>query len=151
MFTKITRLPMKLSPLAVAVALAGCGGGGGGGSVPTPVGTNPPPAPTSTSVTASGVVTGFSSVFVDGVKYEAEGDTVVAVEDESEIRGDDSRLRIGMKVRVRATETGGVRVAERIEYDEDLKGPARDVMPDAENPGIGTFSVVRQSVIVVTT
>jgi hypothetical protein len=100
------------------------------------------------AITAAGVVTGFSSVFMDGVKYEVESDTVVSIEGEDDSIGDDSRLRVGMKVRVRATESDGVRVAERIEYDEDLKGPAMDVMSDATNPGLGTFSVVHQGVTV---
>ena len=133
--------------------LAACGGGGGGSSTgptpaPTPPTGTPPSDPTPISVIASGVITGFSSVWVNDAKFEIDGDTVVAIEDEAEILGDDSRLRIGMKVRIRASETDGDRVAERIDFDEDLKGPARDVVPDALNPAIGTFSVIGQSVIV---
>ncbi len=117
--------------------LLACGGGGSGGD-----GASPSP------VVASGVITGFSSVFVNGVRYEVEGGTVVAVEGESERRGDDSRLRIGMKVRVRANERAGQRVAERIEFDDDLKGPARNVNPEPADPSLGRFSVIGRTVIV---
>jgi hypothetical protein len=125
----------------------GCGGGGGNSEI-----ANPPPtaaAPQPTPVLASGVITGFGSVFVNGARYEVESDTVVDFEDEAERVGDDSDLRIGMKVRVRAEEDeNGVRVAQRIEYDEDLKGPARNVIPDADDPRIGTFEAVGVAVIV---
>ncbi|XOV83003.1 MAG: DUF5666 domain-containing protein [bacterium] len=132
-----------------ALGLSACGGGGGGGSAsaPPPAGTTPPSA-APIPVTASGVITGFSSVFVNGARYEVASDTVVAVEGETERLGDDSALRIGMKVRVRANETDGQRVAERIDYDDDLKGPATDVMVNPGNPGLGSFSVMRQSVVV---
>jgi hypothetical protein len=131
-----------------ALGLSGCGGGGGGSSsAPPPSGANPPPA-ASIAVTASGVITGFSSVFVNGARYEVENDTIVAIEGENEQLGDDSALRVGMKVRIRANEQDGQRVAERIEYDDDLKGPARDVIVDSTDPSLGSFIVIGQSVVV---
>ena len=143
---------MNRSILLVGVfslLLTACGGGGGGSSpAPAPIATAPPTAQPPVGVTASGVVTGFGSVFIDAVKYEVENDTVVAIEGAADVSGDDSELRVGMKVRVHAVERDNERVAERIEYDDDLKGPARNVMPDALNPETGTFSVLRQSVIV---
>jgi len=126
-------LPMAL----VMTALMACGGGGGGSE-----GTSP------TTVASSGVITGFSSVFVGGVRYEVEGGTVVAVEGERERLGDDRSLRIGMKVRIRANERAGRRFAERIEFDDDLKGPARNVAPDPADPSLGRFSVIGRTVIV---
>jgi len=142
-----SRFVSRLSPLAIAISLAGCGGGGGGGSSSAPITTTPPPA-VPLSVLASGVVTGFSSVFVNGVRYEVENGTLVSVEGEEDVSGDDTLLRMGMKVRVQARETSGTRVAEHIEYDDDLKGPARDVTSNAADPGIGSFTVMRQSVFV---
>ena len=126
----------------------GCGGGGGdsGGSAGSgPIAGSPDP----TVVTASGVITGFSSVYVNGARYEVESDTVVAIEDEAEQMGDDSALRVGMKVRIRGEEDdSGRRVAHRIDYDEDLKGPARNVVPDADNPELGRFEVLGVGVVV---
>lgn len=127
----------------------GCGGGGGGNSgmanAPAPAASTPQPTP----VTASGVITGFSSVFVNGERYEVESDTVVAVKDEAEQMGDDSALRVGMKVRIHGEEDdSGARTAQRIEYDDDLKGPARNVMPDTDAPQYGSFDVLGVAVIV---
>lgn len=119
--------------LALAAALAACGGGGsssGGGS---------------TAVTSTGVITGFGSVFVNGTRYDTSG-AVVEFEN-GDLRTEDD-LRLGMKVRVRATESGGERRALRIRFDNDFKGPARDVTPDADNPAIGTFTVLGQQVTV---
>jgi hypothetical protein len=130
----------------ITLSLTACGGGGGSSGT-APAAANPPPT-TATGITASGIITGFSSVFVDGVKYEVENGTVVAIEGESEATGDDSGLRVGMKVRVEATEDDGIRTADRIEYDGDLKGPARDVKSDSLDPGIGTLTVLGQTVIV---
>jgi len=130
----------------LVISSYGCGGGGGGGNAANAPA--PAPAPQPVTVTSSGVITGFGSVFVNRVKHEVENDTVVAIEDEAETMGDDSALRVGMKVRIRAVERNGVRVAERIEFDEDLKGPARNVSPDPDDPRIGTFASVGQIVVV---
>ncbi len=121
----------------LAALLAACSGGGGSGDGASP-----------TTVGSTGVITGFSSVFVNGVRYEVEGGTVVAVEGEGERLGDDSPLRIGMKVRIRASERAGRRFAERIEFDDDLKGPARNVTPDPMDPSLGRFTVIGRTVIV---
>lgn len=134
--TKRTRPIRRFYSVGAAMLLAACGGGGGGSGDGT------------SSVAATGTITGFSSVFVSGTKYEVDGGTIVAVEGEGERRGDDSPLRLGMKVRVRATERGGQRIAERIEFDDDLKGPARNVTPDGTEPGIGSFTVIGRRVIV---
>ena len=134
----------------LAISSYGCGGGNSSAANPPPAAAAPAPAnPEPTAVTSSGVISGFGSVFVNGVKHEVESDTVVAIEDEAESVGDDSALRIGMKVRIRAVEgEDGVRVAERIEFDEDLKGPARDVSPDPDDPRLGTFVSIGQIVVV---
>ncbi len=124
----------------------GCGGGDDSSDAAD---ARSPAALQATPVTASGVITGFSSVFVNGTRYQVESDTVVAIEDQDEQVGDDSDLRIGMRVRIRGEEDDdGVRTAHRIEYDEDLKGPARNVTPDGDRPQLGTFEVLGVEVIV---
>ena len=78
--------------LGLAGVLTGCGGGGGGGG---------DAALSSGTVTATGVssgaITGFGSVFVNGVKFNTDSAEV--------FRGDDQlndvrELSIGMLVRV---------------------------------------------------
>jgi len=133
--------------MAILVFIAGCGGGAAGGGATnntnnTSNNTNTGTSGTETAISSSGVITGFGSVFIDGVKYEVENGTVVAIEDENDIIGDDSRLRLGMKVRIEAREDeNGQRFADRIEFDEDLKGPVRNVTPGADDNTIGTFTV----------
>lgn len=134
--------------LAAAVSLAACGGGSSGdGSATDGTGGNPPGA-TTVSVTAIGTITGFGSVFVNGKKYEVSTNTVVSIEDEQETTGDDSALRMGMKVRVAAIDDRGVRTAQSIEYDDDLEGPIEAITPDGSDPSVGTFSVMGQTVTV---
>lgn len=130
---------------ACAAAISACGGTDGS---PPPPPASPPPATTSSLVSSSGTITGFGSVFVNGVKYEVEGDTVVAIDGEAETTGDDSALRVGMRVNITATETAGVRKASRIAFDDDLKGPAVSVSPSPADPALGAFIVLGQTVIV---
>lgn len=131
-----------------ALAITGCGGSESPPPPPPPTAVTPPPPPVSSSVSSTGVITGFGSIIVSGERHEVDGSTVVAFEDEAETTGDDSRLRLGMRVTIEATETSGSRTANRIEYDEDLKGPAENVTPDGGDPTIGTFTVAGQTVVV---
>ena len=139
---------MRVSHLwavTMALGIAACSGGGSGGnqaSIPAP----PPSGPTPVAVI--GTITGFGSVYVNGVRYEVRSDTVVDIEGEAETFGDDSRLRLGMKVHVVANSNGGQRSADRIEHDDDLRGPIESITPDPGDPAVGTFSVLGQTVIV---
>lgn len=139
---------LKVSILmTILVFVSGCGGGSSGGGTTNNTNNNAnnstnTPVVVETAVSSTGTITGFGSVFINGVKYEIENGTIVAIEDEDEIVGDDSRLRLGMKVRIEAREDdNGVRFADRIEFDEDLKGPVRNVTPDTSDDSIGTFTV----------
>jgi hypothetical protein len=65
--------------ITITVLLSGCGGSGGGASSTN---NSSSPAPqintsTETSVSSIGVITGFSSVFINGIRYEVENGTEV--------------------------------------------------------------------------
>jgi hypothetical protein len=60
--TGMHRAPLALAALTLALLLGACGGGGSG--------VTPTSSPTSTTQSAIGTVTGFGSVYVDGVKIE---------------------------------------------------------------------------------
>jgi hypothetical protein len=141
---KFARLIGQTLGLVATIGIAGCGGGSSNGGATPPA---PTPA-TPTAVTAVGTITGFGSVYVNGAKYEVENTTIIAIEDEPEITGDDSRLLLGMKVVVTATELNGLRTAQKFEFDEDLKGPIESITPDPNDPTIGTFAVMSQTVTV---
>lgn len=141
---KFNRQLTLLLSLAGALGLTACGGGSSSGN--SGPGGPGPTAPT--QVTVVGSITGFGSVYVSGTKYEVASDTVIKIEDEAEMTGDDSGLRLGMKVRLSGSDNNGVRTALSIDVDEDLKGPIESISPDANDPSIGTFSVMSQTVTV---
>lgn len=140
------RLLARALAVAATLGLAGCGGGGSG-AIETG---NPPPTPPAgpISVGVVGTITGFGSVYVNGIRYAVTPETVVAVEGEADTLGDDSRLRLGMKVRIDAEDDDGERSAERIEYDDDLRGPVEAVEPDAADPATGAFRVIGVTITV---
>ena len=99
--------------LVAATLVAGCSGGGSSSA------TNPP-LTTSTTTTAQGTVTGFGSVFVNGVEWET-GNADITVDDQPAA---ESALKIGHIVVVHGTRNAdGTGVADSIEYDAELKGP----------------------------
>jgi hypothetical protein len=99
-------------------------------------------------VSTVGTITGFGSVFINSERFETDDQTVVSVEGEDDVTGDTSGLRLGMKVTVKGTESEGSRTAQSVDYDDDLKGAAENVTPNAANPEIGTFTVAGQTVTV---
>lgn len=121
---------------ALAVpAIVACGGGGGD---PAP-GTGG--SPTASRGLSQGPITGFGSVFVNGVEIEIPSGTRIEVEGESKTEQD---LRIGMVVKIEwEKDTSGRAAAKSVKYNDDVQGPVRDI-----NPVAGTFTVLKQSVIV---
>jgi hypothetical protein len=125
---------------AAASAIVACGGGGdtnlaGGGGV----------GAGGTGIT--GMVNGFGSVIVGGVRYDDSSATVTR-EDAS----DDSKLRLGMTVDVSVDDSCAVAatscVARGFEVHSDLAG---EITADTLNAqGIGTITVMGQTVDVNT-
>ncbi|MBI2779643.1 MAG: hypothetical protein HYX62_07685 [Gammaproteobacteria bacterium] len=121
---------------ALAVpAIVACGGGGGD---PAP-GTGG--SPTASRGLSQGPITGFGSVFVNGVEIEIPSGTRIEVEGESKTEKD---LRIGMVVKIEwEKDTSGRAAAKSIKYADDVQGPAQNI-----NPTAGTLTVLGQTVIV---
>jgi len=90
--------------------LMGCGGGGGSASS------------TDGSITSVGTITGFGSIYVNGIKFETDNASY-RVDDEDQF--DDSSLAIGMKVKVEGTVNpdGRTGTASSVYYDDDVEGP----------------------------
>lgn len=121
--------------LALAAVLAGCNGGGGS------------TASTPTS-TISGVVTGFGSVYVNGVEYNTDGASI-SVDD---VPGnDDYDLAVGMKVTLTGTVNadGLTGSTSSINYADELEGVvlANSVAAD----GTGTMNIMGQTVTITLT
>ncbi len=88
-----------------ALSLSACGGGGSSSS-------------TSSGSLTSGVITGFGSVFVNGVEYETTGADILV----NGVPADESVLEVGMVVNLRGTANGASGNALSIEYNDELQG-----------------------------
>ncbi len=115
---------------ALAVFLTGCGGGGGGSGATA----------SGSSVVSTGVITGFGSVHVNGVRFETSG-AAFTVDDEP---GSQDDLSVGDVVKIRGTvdDDGETGTATEVIGDDAAEGPvtALDLLA-------GTLVVAGQSVI----
>ena len=128
-----------------SVLLVACGGGGGGGNSVAGGGIGG-------SGITSGTVTGFGSVFVNGIEFETDG-AIRDVDDRTDISNgsdDDMVLDIGMVVTIIGTvnDDGVTGTAESITYDDDIEGPIA-AAPEPDPDGVTkTFSIFNTTVIV---
>ena len=122
--------------MAAAVVLITACGGGGGDTTTAGIG--------GTGITASGPITGFGSVFVNGIEFETT-DSAFSVDDNDIGVGEDN-LRIGMVVTVTGTvnDDGITGTADSIEFDHELEGPISGTITD--NGTTKTFEVLGISV-----
>ncbi|MBN8493129.1 MAG: hypothetical protein J0M00_17105 [Burkholderiales bacterium] len=114
------RLRLAGLSLMLAALIAGCGGGGDVAGVGTG----------GTGSFSVGTVTGFGSVFVNGVRFEDNGARVLDDDGTVKVLGvDDNPLRVGMVVEVAGSvdASGTVRTATQIAYGAELKGPVTAV------------------------
>jgi hypothetical protein len=133
---------MKRNPLAIAIklattgvlagALVACGGSGGG-----------TPASTTTTGTSVGPVTGFGSVYVNGVRFHTNG----SVGSDDGIERED-QLEKGMILKVSGSwdDSSGEGDAREIEYDDTLRGSVTAATWD-EATKSGTLTVLGQTVV----
>ncbi|MCF6254178.1 MAG: DUF5666 domain-containing protein, partial [Thiomicrorhabdus sp.] len=125
--TKLTTLAAAISLTTLLVA---CGGGSGGTDTAGIGGSG---------FTSSGTITGFGSVFVNGVKFE----TTNATFDIEGIPGTQNDLAIGMVVQVNGIRNpdGITGTATSIVFDDNLQGPVANftLAPDALT---ATFTVL---------
>jgi len=125
--------------LATAALLGACGGGGDVAGVGTG----------GTGSFSVGTVTGFGSVFVNGIRYEDNGARLVDDDGTVKVLGsDDNPLKVGMAVEVTGSvdDSGTVRTATQIAYGAEIKGPVTAVDAIA-----GTFNVFDITVRTTTT
>ncbi len=129
--------------LVVSALIVACGGGGGGSVAGGGIG--------GTGIT-SGTVTGFGSVFVNGIEFETDGASR-DVDDEIDISNgfdDDTVLGIGMVVTITGTvNTDGVTgTAETIEYDNDVEGPVAAAPVEDLDGVTKSFAIFNITVVV---
>ena len=109
-----------LAALLAIVTLAACGGGGGGGDSKQPDGID-----RGGRTIASGPITGFGSIWVNGVEYSTTAATIT-VDDNP---GTESDLRVGQFVRIEGTvaTNGTTGTATRVVYADDVEGPVQSI------------------------
>lgn len=124
--------------VASAAGLCACGGGGdvtagidGGGIQPAAV--------------SVGTITGFGSVFVNGVEYMTGNSTSYTINGQS---GTESQLRVGQVVRItgKIDDNGTTGSATSISFDDNVEGPIT-----ALDAVAGTLTVMGQPVRVTAT
>ena len=119
---------------ACSLLLAGCGGGESSTSV------EPTPPAATTAISTSGVITGFGSVIVNGVRYET---TATEFSDDGDAISQDE-LAVGQFVRLNGEiSASGEAHALSVERDDLLEGPI-----SAIDAAAGRLVVLGQTVIV---
>jgi hypothetical protein len=133
------RLIMAAVTLLLLAGLAGCGGGSGGGtSIASGIG--------GTGKIASGSITGFGSIFVNGVEYNI--DAANCSVDDTDVTGAcQANLALGMVVAVEGTVSGSVGTATSVVFDANVEGPVSGLVTSADG-FTRTFSVLGTSVTV---
>lgn len=132
---------MKRNPLAKAIklamtgvvagSLAACGGGGSSSS-----------SADGSSGTSVGAVTGFGSVFVNGTKFETNG----SVDSDDGITREE-QLEKGMILQVKGDwDDRGEGRADRVSYDDTLRGPLSGFTWTDEAAGTGTLTLLGQAI-----
>ncbi|MGV6815658.1 MAG: DUF5666 domain-containing protein [Thiotrichales bacterium] len=77
------------------------------------------------SITTSGAITGFGSIFVNGIEFETDS-ADISIDDNP---GGENDLKLGMVVTVSGTlDDSGIRaVANRVIFDDDVQGPVTSI------------------------
>ena len=143
MKTRILKLGTTLAIMLPFLAACGGGGGSDGG------GTTPPPPTGGITRTgdavAVGPITGFGSIWVNGVEYDTS--TATFIRDDNPSANEDN-FKVGETVLVKGTirddNTGAV--ALEVEFEDAVEGPVSSV-----DEAAGTFVVLGQTVRVVAT
>jgi len=142
MMRPIHKAIMSVAALVLSVFITACGGGGGGSVAGGGIG--------GTGVT-SGTVSGFGSVFVNGIEFETDGASRDVDDEISTSNGfdDDTVLGIGMVVTITGTVNadGASGTADSIVYDDDVEGPVAVIEEDMDMV-TKTFNILNDTVVV---
>lgn len=113
--------------ILVALLMAACGGGGADTSAGIGIG--------GTGKTASGSITGFGSIFVNGVEYATDGAQIIVDDTPGHLQSD---LRIGMVVTVVGSAADATGIAEQVSFETYLAGPLVPVAGQFPGPDLNT-------------
>jgi len=133
------RLITRALALILLAALSSCGGGGGDVSnLASGIG--------GTGKVASGSITGFGSIFVNGVEYSI--DAASCSVNDSDVTGNcQANLSLGMVVTVEGEVSGTTGTATRVVFDANIEGPVDSLTTSADGL-TRSFSVLGVNVTV---
>jgi len=116
---------VKHSSLLVILFLLSSCGGSSDTSSPQPS-VEPPPPPSSTPTQTVGVITGFGSVFINGIKYQTSATNISTDDNSNAVETD---LQVGMVVSLNGSinNDGKTGNASSIHYEEQIKGPLTSI------------------------
>jgi hypothetical protein len=127
-----TQLTKAVVTAAAVVGLAACGGGGSSNSAPRAAAQTVP-------VVSSGAITGFGSVYINGVRFETNSAAFTV----NGKPGTQADLRVGHVVTIHGhRDDQGTSTADRIDFDDLVKGPVNSV-----DAAAGTLVVLGQTVL----
>ncbi len=128
----------RFSLIVILTVLVACGGGASNSSTPTVI---DPPTSQSIPTETTGVITGFGSVFINGVEYETDAASVSIDDDDNASETD---LQLGMVVTLNGeiNDDGKTGKANSIHYDEQLKGPLSSI-----DLAANTLIILEQTVV----
>jgi hypothetical protein len=128
----------SLIALLPAVLVA-CGGGGGSDAPGTT-------APAATNKTTVGQITGFGSIYVNGIEFDTAG---ASYEVDDALASNDDALAVGMVVKVEGSVNadGLTGSAFSVSYDDDVEGVVEQLMTDSNDVNIKSFLVMGVKVI----
>ena len=139
------KFPFTASALTAAIMVSACGGDGSlGGGDTAGIG--------GSGFISSGTVTGFGSVYVNGVRFETDSSTIFDVEDN--IDATQADLRVGMVVQVEGTIiSNSAGIATGIQYSDDIEGPISAIPGKADifenlDATEKTFSIMGKTIVV---
>ena len=120
--------------VSLSLILAACGGSGSSAETP------PVPA-SATPISLIGEITGFGSIYVNGVEYDTNG---ASYDVDDEAAATDSALAVGMVVKVQGSVNADGRSgsATSISYDDEVEGLVESLEEDLNDPSIKTFIVM---------
>jgi hypothetical protein len=92
------------------------------------------------TVVSRGLITGFGSVYVNGIRFHTGG-TQFSIDDDNGVESD---LKVGMIVTVKGSKSDdGVNgQATHISYDNELKGPVTSIVYDNADPALATVATM---------
>jgi len=137
---KTSKISMSIiASIALSITMIGCGGGNG---VPSSVSTTK-------STSSYGTITGFGSVFVDGVEYNVTNTKMSKIHPDSYETLVENDLKVGMLVKVKGYKSGVYGEASELSYNDTVTSPITSISlkPD----GTGTIIAGGKTIKVTST